>query len=66
MAINGLTQKISKKLYELTEPRKQKAQLVSTQEPSGYNSSYKAKQDKLLSEYLEAEALDYNNNTDKL
>ena len=48
MAINGLTQKTSKKLYELADKEKQKKQPVSTKEPEGYESSYKSKQNEML------------------
>ncbi len=66
MAIKGLTQKTSNKLYELLNPDKEKTVKPMLKKPDAPNDNYSKAKDKLLSEYLEREPYDFNINTDKL
>ena len=65
MAIKGITQKTSDKLYELTNKKPNKNIELHPQK-SNKNDSYKNSRDSLLKKYLEREPYDFNINTDKL
>lgn len=66
MAINGLTNKTSEKLYGLMADTPELKSPKEAEKPKKSEGKYTAAYDKLLSEYLEREPYDFNINTDKL